>query len=456
MGRKVSNAVKNTDQSVRAKVKEGKDQARREHRLEGERGLVLVTYPSGVGRFYVYYRNKHGVNRKLLLGNYHPDGEQGGLTLKAACSEADDVRTAIRKGCDPFAEKQVDPTADTFRTIAEMRFAEDDLSPNTIENYRQVLGMKTKGRSGLRPPEFLDMPIREIEPFMIVRAMDQVQRRNNAKRQADSLRFAASSVFEFALGRKTIDKNPAAGIALRHQIKARERVPTDDEIAKLWKATLAPKNGLSLAMGFIFQLAILTGQRRTEVCGARRSELQLDGPAPIWVIPGDTVKRGKSSKVTPGRTKNGEEQRVPLPPQAVAIWREALVLAGDKSEVVFPADLSKVKAGQAPKFPHVSPDAVTKAMIKLRTKFEIEDITVHDMRRAIATWCGDHNIRPDVTDRILNHAATDVTRKHYNHSTLDPLVRQALMAWAAHVQAVVTGAGKAAGAGSNVVELRAG
>ncbi len=453
MGRKASNTVKNVDQSIRAKVRDASGQSRCEYRVEGEKGLVLATYPSGVGRFYVFYRNKYGVNRKLLLGDYSADGGQGGLTLKAACAEADDVRSAIRKGRDPFAEKQGDPTADTFRTLAEMRFEAGDLSPNTIANYRQVLRMKTKG-GGAKPFDFLDMPARDIEPYMIVNAMDQIEKRKGGKRQADALRFAVSSVFKFAIGRKSVENNPASGIALRHKITARDHVPTDDDLAKVWKATLTPDIGLSQSMRLIIRLAMLTAQRRTEICGARRSELHLDGPALVWVIPGDTVKRGKASKTERGRTKNRQEQQVPLSPQAVELWREALALAGNKSEVVFPADLTKVKAGKAPVYPHISPDAVTKAMIVTRTKLGIDGITMHDFRRAFATWAGDHGIRPDVIDRILNHVGADVTRKHYNFSTLEPLVRQALTAWAEHIRAI-TAEGGTATARSNVVELRA-
>ena len=70
------------------------------------------------------------------------------------------------------------------------------------------------------------------------------------------------------------------------------------------------------------QLAILTAQRRTEVAGARLSELQgLDTSNPVWVIPGDVNKRGK---IIEGRTKNGREQKVPLSSEAAALFRKAI------------------------------------------------------------------------------------------------------------------------------------
>ena len=81
-------------------------------------------------------------------------------------------------------------------------------------------------------------------------------------------------------------------------------------------------------MRLIIQLAMLTGQRRTEVAGARLSELHgLEGQEPAWIIPGDVNKRGN---ILEGRTKNGREQRVPLSRQAAELFRRAVAFATEK------------------------------------------------------------------------------------------------------------------------------
>ena len=85
-------------------------------------------------------------------------------------------------------------------------------------------------------------------------------------------------------------------------------------------------------MQTIIRLAMLTGQRRSEVAGARVAELTLDGAAPMWTIPGDTRRTGK---VIRGRTKNRRTQVLPLSTQAVALFKHAITRAG-KSELVFP------------------------------------------------------------------------------------------------------------------------
>jgi len=114
---------------------------------------------------------------------------------------------------------------------------------------------------------------------------------------------------------RLVKANPCLGIARRSPMVARTRTPTDAELAALWAAVEGPASTVSSKpMRLILQLAVLTGQRRTEVAGARLSELHgLDGEAPIWIIPGDTNKRGK---IIEGKDEKRREQRVPLSAQA--------------------------------------------------------------------------------------------------------------------------------------------
>ena len=235
----------------------------------------------------------------------------------------------------------------------------------------------------------------------------------------------------YAWGRKRelIDSNPAVGLGRRAASGPRTRVLTDAELARLWQSTEAPDAWVSLSMQTIIRLAVLTGQRRTEIAGARLCELVLDGDTPTWTIPGDTRKTGK---IIRGRTKNRQTQVLPLPTQAVDLFRAAVERAG-KSEQVFPAGRIPGDEKAETRVPHVNGESVSRAMRRLRDQFEIEDVTIHDMRRCIATWLGETGTRPDVIDRILNHVPRDVTRRHYNFAGMDSLIREAMQQWADHV-----------------------
>jgi integrase len=186
-------------------------------------------------------------------------------------------------------------------------------------------------------------------------------------------------------------------------------------------------------------------QRVGEVGGARASELGGldDEAAAVWTIPGKVMRKGKVVALNGRTTKAGREHSVPLSRQAVALFRRALDLAGDDAEFVFPAHAERRPAARPPAQGHLDRHSISRAMARLRGKFEIDqEGTSHDMRRTCATWLGEQGIRPDAIERILNHAPQGVTRKHYDHSRLEPMVREALQLWADHVDAMVRGKGR--------------
>jgi hypothetical protein len=51
---------------------------------------------------------------------------------------------------------------------------------------------------------------------------------------------------------------------------------------------------------------------------------------------------------------------------------------------------------------------------------------------------GDFGTPDEVVERILNHAPTGVSRKHYNHSRHTEAMREALENWAEELQRIVT------------------
>src|SRR5262249_43039162 len=102
MGRKATNVLAFNDQALRKVIKEAKDKPQREYRIEGMNRLVLVTQPSGTGRFFVFYTSPDGQRRKLKLGQYHPDN----YGLHEARVAGTDALANINRGADPVAEAE--------------------------------------------------------------------------------------------------------------------------------------------------------------------------------------------------------------------------------------------------------------------------------------------------------------------------------------------------------------
>lgn len=440
MGRKAENVIPFNDQAVRKRIKEAAGQPRKEWRVQGQEGLVLITQPTGSATWYLFYTNAQHQLRKFRLGEHIPDK----FGLKEARESAAAHRVKIDQGADPVGIASEISKAITFQQLAEKFLAESPtLSTSTKTVYRYALAKDVF-------PAIGKLPAGAVTKDHVVAICQKIEK-SGALVQSERTKTTIGGVYRWGVRERLVPSNPCAGIGRRSPKVARNKTPTDAELKALWKGTDNPESKLSPAMRLIIKLAILTGQRRTEVAGARVSELQLTGKEPRWVIPGDTNKRGK---IIEGRTKNGREQIVPLSSQATALFREALALESraPESEYVFPAQVATVKIGKISRLPHVHGESVTMAMRRLREDVGVEDISIHDMRRAVSNWMKNQGITREVRDLVLNHIDPSVTEAHYSQDArMERQVRAALEAWADHV-AKITGH---AAARSNVVALKA-
>lgn len=422
MGRKAENVVAATTEAIRKRIRDGSGQPQKEWRVAGHPGLVLMTKPSGVGTFYLFYRSEFGKARKLRLGEFGP------LTLADAFRLALDKRAEVENGVDPVAEQVAQRKAITFEALAERFLAESPtLSASTRKVYTYSLAKDAYPVIGSKPAAAVSAD----DVLAICKRIEAT----GLSVQPERTKAIISGVYRWAMRERLVSDNPCKGIGRRSHKVARTRTPTDAEIATLWKAMDGAAK-LSPGMRLIIRLAVLTGQRRTEVAGARVDELvDLDTNTPKWIIPGDVNKRGK---IIEGRTKNGREQIVPLSTQAVVLFREALETCAN-ADYVFPANTSTVKVGKAPRTPHVNGESVTMAMRRLRETAGVDDVSIHDMRRAVSNWMKDQGISREVRDLVLNHKDPSVTEAHYSQSArMLKQVGHALQAWADHVEAVVS------------------
>jgi integrase len=90
-------------------------------------------------------------------------------------------------------------------------------------------------------------------------------------------------------------------------------------------------------------------------------------------------------------------------------------------------------------------------MRRLRESVEVDDISIHDMRRAVSNWMKNEGISREVRDLVLNHIDPSVTEAHYSQDArMERQVRAALQAWADHVWRITRQAGRQ----SNVVAMK--
>ena len=98
--------------------------------------------------------------------------------------------------------------------------------------------------------------------------------------------------------------------------------------------------------------------------------------------------------------KNGYEQKLYLSTQAQALFAEAMKTCSD-GVYFFPGDATRTK--EPLKTPHIYPDSITAAMRDLRVREDIDDLRIHDMRRAITSWLDEQGVSESVQQAILHH-----------------------------------------------------
>jgi integrase len=389
-----------------------------------------------------YYRLSDGKKRTMRLGSFPTMG------LDEAREAAADAKRDVAKGGDPATGKQVAREAPTFRQLAQQwqeDYAEANRSKRVRADDKSVLDRHVL-------PVIGDMKAHAVARADIGRLLNAAKKAQDGRAGHDTERRlthrpnkvheVVRAVYRWAVSEGLVAVDPMQGRKrpIRKEA-ARERVLTAAEVRTIWTALdrapaarergadgrIQPKREgeipLLKATALAMKLSLVTAQRIGEVSGIPLAELDLNEVAPVWTIAGS-------------RTKNGEAHRVPLSPLAVRLIEEAKALAGE-SAWLFPAP-----GGKAP----VDPHAATRALVRARPSIGVVDWRIHDLRRTAATMMGEMDVKPHVISYVLNHVSATkgmVTGRHYNQFTYDPEKREALTAWGARLERIISGGAEA-------------
>ncbi len=406
---------------------------RYEKKEPGRSGLSIRVTPRGAKTWTFVYR--HGdMQRRMALGQYPAMG------VAAAHKALADAREQLRDGVDPgilaAAERKAEREAETLEEL--------------VDEYVAVHGPTMKKSTATEDERLLRREILSDKALANSKAKDVRRRdlilrlREIELRGAPVLRNRVAGVlsrlFVFALDQGVIEASPAVGIK-RLEESPRDRFLSVAEIRAFWNsldaADMSPQTRLAL------RLALVLGQRRAEMAGTARCE--IDDRERLWHIPGS-------------RTKNGRDNFMPLPPMAMRLIAEADTLR------VRPKTVRDGRRGAPPYDPTPSPwlfpswhrgkplepAALTRALNRNRAALGIGDATVHDLRRTFATYHGELGTPPEILSGLLNHAPKSITEQVYNRATNIEPRRKAMDVWCAWLERVISGEAVA----ENVVPLR--
>ena len=402
-------------------VKPGSAQA--DHRDGQVRGLMLRVSEHGTKSFCVQYKRlSDGRTRRVTLGQFPIVG------LQEARELALDVQRRARKGEDPAGDKKAWRASDTFQDLAE--------------TWVQKFALKEKVAAARADDELMlkkdilpaigGMKANEVTRRDVMRLVDAVSARG-ANVRANRVLALVKAIYRWGIEKEHVTVDPARDIKADHKEEPRTRVLSDAEIKALWFNLDTALR--SEAVRLILRLCLVTGQRRQEVSGIEVMELNLYADIPVWTIPGDKVIKGKRIK---GRPKNGLTHEVPLTPMAVGLLRQALELRQREVESVEPSEpirwLFPNLEGSGPIDPHV----VTRGVSRMRTggRLNLDDFTVHDLRRTAATGMGKLGHRAFVGN-VLNHKPENITDLVYNHAEYRSEKLAALTDWSRHLAGIL-------------------
>ena len=414
-------------------------EGRREIPDGGCPGLYLVIQASGHRSWAMRFRRPNGKPAKLTLGPVDLSGQEAEsepvldspLTLASARRLAAEIHRQRAMGRDVVADydasrrrqkSQHESRAKSTYASAAKDFIEQYASKKTRRwretarllglAYPPTGGEPTRIKGGLCE-RWNDKPIAEIDGHDIHSLIDEtrrsgapgLERRSDGPTEARArvMLSCLSKMFSWLVQHRRVSQNPCKDVHRPEVSAARDRVLTDAEIVKFWRATDAERKELSA----LLKLLLLTGCRLNEVAGMTRAELSDDGAT--WNIPGS-------------RTKNKRPHVVPLAPLA-----RKMVGTGSEGFVFTTTGRSPVSGW-------------SKIKRRLDAAMKIPPWRLHDLRRTAATGMAEIGIAPHIVEAALNHisGAKAGVAGTYNRAAYAEEKRAALERWASHVQGLVS------------------
>ena len=353
-------------------------------------------------RTWNYSFRIQGKQVRLKLGNYP------GISVKQAHQLWREKQALLEAGKNPAGDDAGD--ANDFESVFRDWLKKDQANNRSLKAVRGSIELHVL-------PYWQGKGISEISKKDCLAVLDRIVDTGHIA-MANRVHERLRRMFRWCISRDTLQMSPMATVLKPGDAVRRDRVLTDVELTRVWKAARQAGG----PYGHVYQLLILTGARREEIGQLRWSEI-----------------RDNAIHLSGDRTKNGEPHIIPLSSAARAVLDSVLRIEG--SDYVFTFSGAAPVSGWS------------------RAKLEIDELSgvsgwrVHDLRRTCATGLQKLGTPLQVTEAILGHTAGSrggIVGLYQRHDYASEK-KAALEAWGAHVMALVEG-----GVRGKVLPMRAG
>lgn len=349
-----------------------------------------VRFSAGKPVSFVIMYYLGGRDRKLTIGKVSQ------ISLEDAIGRAKDAFHKVAQGIDPAIDRQVTRNIHSELFVDYVQpFLDAQRAKGTSKVWlsRQETYLKgaTSKVTGVFAPAYFaalhNIPVKLITRKMVAAELDKLanDRGNIAMTNA---RATLSKYFTWMITRDIAENNPVFGTEKITAARL-DRTLSVQELVAVWNAATP-----DWQYGRLVRQLILTGARREQIGGLKKSELDVDSA--MITLPRkanlQTRKRAAANGGEANRrggSKNGERFEIPLSKQSLALFAVESDTQGDYvfGECGFSAWSRSVKA--------------LSARIGDQIK---EHWSLHDLRRTFATLC--------VQQLKLNHLAVDAALNH--------------------------------------------
>ena len=365
-------------------------------------GFSVQVYPTGKKTYFVNY-NLNEKRKRLRIG------EPKLMKINEARTIAMQQKEKVREGIDPIQQRKQSARAlreeqnksiTTFACLAEDFVQRHCIGKGKEPNLKSWRDYK-RSLVVYVIPSWGNRDIDSITRRDLTVLLDGIED-NNGPYQANRVLAVVRKMFNWLCVRGVIDQTPVA-IGIARKEKPRERTLTDHEIVEFWEG--CEKD--AYPFGKLFQLLLITGQRREEVSTMKWSQLDMDYKAngqtyKIWRLPSHS-------------TKMDREHLVPLSPLAVSLIES--IPRFENCDLLFPSSASSER----------SVSGFSRAKKRICT-FET-DWRLQDLRRTVRTNLSRLEVPYIICNKVLAHVDQSV-EGHYDHHDYLSEKREALEKWA--------------------------
>jgi integrase len=407
---------------IKAKLKE-----RGNHTIQGHPNLVLASRGDGTGSWRIKYHAPGGGRRWHTVSN---DAKNAPFDSVIEAKNKFLVELKHEK-VDPKDRMQAEAEAKAVKAAADSRvlcitFEEwmqhtgkrrrRALAPRTAEEYRRLYRLHIEKALGKKPLATISKADVATVVENARKASADIEKGQRGL-QGNKVLTLLSSIFEWAVDREFIDRNPCRGleppVPKDNPDGKGVRPLTNEELRILWKEA---DQHMKPALVRVLKLTLLLGRRISEVAGAARHEARVDHDPPLLFIPAS--REGNKAK---------QDDAVPLPPMALALIRDALAVGGQNDPLFVGAS---------------DRGTVSHAFMEFRRNKEWEGRTrLHDARTLINDQMAMMQIPSEMRSRTLHHtgdlrALVNTTYSAYDHL---PERLRALRLWELRLRMIVSG-----------------